>query len=65
MFRDELAEGFLRDYAQTAAALTRALREKREAEAESAALRLDLAVWRARAEEAEARERLAWLRRAA
>lgn len=65
MYRDEMATGFLRDYAQTAAALTRALREKRAAEARSAELALEVAVWKARCEEAEARERMAWLRRAA
>jgi hypothetical protein len=65
MVRNEVAEGWHRDNAQMAAALSEALRARRAAEAEAAALRLEVAVWRARAEEADARARLDWLRRVA
>lgn len=65
MYRDEVVDGLHRDAARMADALAEGVRARRAAEARAAELALELAVWKARCEEAEARERLAWLRRVA
>lgn len=59
MYSDPLAEGWRRDLAETRSTVAELVRANKALEAEAARLRLECAVWRRRAEEAEAMRRAA------
>ena len=55
MYRSEVTEGWIRDCQSRSQTLAHEVRRRKEAEAEVARLRLELAEWRERALQAEAK----------